>query len=266
MASVAPRLASGASPLRLASALLVAACSADPGAPAAPIDAAPADVAAPPPDAAPDAAPDATPDAREPPPDAVIAPDAAAPDAVVAPDAAPDAPADAAPDATPADAPPDVDPRMIGTFRFGVEAALNLVIDANGTYRWHRDDCAAQSGACGRWTRSGDMIALSGESGFGEFPWVVGTLAEPVAAARVSLAADGSGVVVRGMGGGRAGRPFEQTWTRGAACATCAGGMQSGPPSAWRTGSPRATPTRARARWARWWGRGKDQVAACRRA
>lgn len=220
-------------PLRLAAALgplAVAACGAPPAAPDAaavedvavkPDVATAGDVATAPPDASPDvAAPDAPP-----------APDAAAPDVPAA-----DAPADVA---TSADA-ATVDPSLLGTFHFGTDAELNLVIEPGGTFRWHRSDCASTTGACGRWRLDGRDLVLTGSVAGGEFGWVVGSLQETVVTARVSAGTGADDVVIRGMGGGRAPRAFEQTWARGRVCVTCAGTRPAGAATACTTAVPDA--------------------------
>jgi hypothetical protein len=130
-------------------------------------------------------------------------------------------PADAAmphaPDAAPLSSPTEP---LVGAYHEAGEGdALNLVIDADGTWRWTINGCDFKGSACGTWAKNGDRLELSAPDA-GKNAWIndvglvdiLGTL---------GATAQGDEMVITGRVDAGEVRGLEQRWQRGAVCPVC---------------------------------------------
>ncbi len=111
-----------------------------------------------------------------------------------------------------------------GTYHLPDQAdASNLVLDADGTFRWTIEGCDLGGGDCGTWKRSQPhTIVLQPSPGKASFQWSSGGGISPTTALNVSSNAGSADLVIEVPQKGE--KPTVARWKPGRVCAVCGGG------------------------------------------
>ncbi len=101
--------------------------------------------------------------------------------------------------------------------------ATNLVLEADGTFRWTIDGCDFGGGDCGVWKRSQPhTIVLLPSPGKTKFNWNGGVGVSAVT--EMNVVGDPSGDLVMQISSPGE-KPLAQRWKQGRVCAVCGGGL-----------------------------------------
>jgi hypothetical protein len=120
--------------------------------------------------------------------------------------------------ATPAGSPaPAASHPLVGTYNLQAVDAINLVIEPDGTFRWHIHGCDFFGGDCGTWSASAGGLVLEPRAG-AKLQWVDDVGVSAVQGTLVLQPGPGRGTIVTGT---VAGNSLRQTWNPGRVCATC---------------------------------------------
>lgn len=102
--------------------------------------------------------------------------------------------------------------------------AANLLLEADGTFRWTVDGCGVQAGDCGLWAREQpNSIELMPSQGHDALGWVDGSTSAMILVADVDDGNDDLVVSLPTVGE----KPLAQRWRKGRVCATCSGATES---------------------------------------
>ena len=102
--------------------------------------------------------------------------------------------------------------------------SINLVLEDDGTFRWHIFGCDFGGGGNGVWKASGAGVVLLPAAGAASFPWM-NDVSYNHAASQVTLEARPGGDLDARATGTTAGDAWSQLWEPGRVCAQCGGGL-----------------------------------------
>jgi hypothetical protein len=112
-----------------------------------------------------------------------------------------------------------------GTYHVaGAADAVNLVLEADGTFRWTLDGCDFGDGDCGVWKKSQPhtiVLLSSAATANATFAWNMGVGVSETTRLDVSTDASGDLIVSLPQEGAK---PTAQRWVKGRVCAICEGG------------------------------------------